>query len=204
MVHWAEDPAKTFDDALIAARKAVALDDTDSMAHANLGMLHVFRREFEDADLQLKKGIHLNPNDVKVLGIYGFYLTAVGNPDRAIEQLDLAVQHNPLEPSWITRVRGIAYLTAGRYDDAISVLKSIEAPINLVRWWLAASYAHAGRLDEARAILEEFFQVAEQEMVEFPGRTLSAWKTVSNGMEYRKQTDLDHLFNGFRKVGMLE
>ncbi len=99
--------------------------------------------------------------------------------------------------------RGIAYFTSGRYKDAIVDLRSIKSPINEVRGWLAASYAQAGRLDEARATLEEFLHIAEQEMTVFPGRNLSAWEVYWHGaIEYKNETQFDHLYDGLRKAGL--
>jgi hypothetical protein len=71
--------------------------------------------------------------------------------------------------------------------------------------WLAASYAHAGRLQEARAMLEEFLRVAESDMAVFPGRRLKDWESYWHGaLEYQEQKDFDHLFDGLRKAGPQE
>jgi hypothetical protein len=74
-----------------------------------------------------------------------------------------------------------------------------------VRGWLAASYAGAGRLDEARATLEEFLRVAEDDMAVFPGRKLAAWEEYWHGaIEYRDDADFEHLYDGLRKAGMTD
>ena len=130
---------------------------------------------------ELEEALRLNPNDAKVLGINANYLIAIGESEKATELLDGLARINPLEPAWITRLKAIAYLTVGRYRDAVSLLKSLESPTNLVRGWLASSLANAGRLDEAREMLEEFLRVAEREMVAFPGRSLAAWRSAWRG-----------------------
>jgi tetratricopeptide (TPR) repeat protein len=99
--------------------------------------------------------------------------------------------------------RGIAYFTARRYDEAITALKLVRNPINEVRAWLAASYAQAGRLDEAKAALDEFIRVARSDMAVFPGRTLKDWEPYWHAMfEYQDQKDFDHLYEALRKAGM--
>ncbi len=109
---------------------------------------------------------------------------------------------NPLEPSWVRWLRGAAGFTAKRYDEAIADLRSIRGPFNEVRGWLAASYAGAGRLDEARATLEEFLRVAEEDMAVFPGHKLAAWETYWHGaMEYQNESDFEHLYDALRKAG---
>ena len=99
--------------------------------------------------------------------------------------------------------RGIACFTARRYDEAIAALRQARNSINEVRGWLAASYAHAGRLEEARATLQEFLQIAEAAMAVFPGRRLKDWEPYWHGaFWYRDQNDFDHLFAALRKAGL--
>ena len=114
MVCWTPDLDNTFVEAFKTAQQAVALDDTDSMVHAHLCMLHIYRREFEQAGHRIETAIRLNANDAKALGIHGFNLCAIGVPERAIELFAQLARFNPVEPGWITRVKGIAYLTASR------------------------------------------------------------------------------------------
>ena len=203
MAHWVDDRDRAFTDAMNAEKTALALDDADSRVHCQLGMLHLYRREFDEAGQYFEKAIRLNPNDFQAMGLHGYYLAVIGEPERGLEQFDRALRLNPLEPSWIRWLRGIAYFTAERYDDAIADLRLIETPFNEVRGWLAASYAQAGRLDDARATLEEFLRVAEPEMSVFPGRDLGAWDAYWHGaIEYRSEADFDRLYEGLRKAGL--
>jgi tetratricopeptide (TPR) repeat protein len=167
-------------------------------------MLHIYRREFDEGGYRIEQALRLNPNDAKVLGIYGNYLIAIGDSTRAIEQFDTLRHLNPIEPAWITRLEAIAYMTASRYEDAISVLKSLESPTNLARGWLTASLANSGRLKEAREMLEEFLSVAEREMVVSPGRSLTAWKTAWRGIPYKNSEDDERFFEGLRKAGLTD
>ena len=92
---------------------------------------------------------------------------------------------------------GLAHNDGLQNDDPTS--------INEVRGWLAASYAHAGRLQEARATLEEFLRIAESDMAVFPGRRLKDWEPYWHGaFEYRDQKDFDHLFDALREAGLEE
>ena len=105
-------------------------------------------------------------------------LTAIGQPDAAIEQVDLARRHNPFDLSWVPWVQGITLFTARRYKEAIDVFNQIPEPINEIRGWLAASYAQAGRLTEAERSLDEFLRVAKHDMAVYPGDRLEDWKQV--------------------------
>ncbi len=203
MAHWVDDRDRAFTDAMNAAQTAVALDDTDGRVQGQLGMLHLFRREFDEAGQCFRQALRLNPNDFQIIGLHGFYLTAIGDHDHAIEQFDRAMRLNPIEPSWIKWIRGIAYFTGEKFEDAINDLRSIEKPMNEVRGWLAASYALVGRIDEARAMIAEFLRIAEQEMAVFPGRELEAWQPYWHGaIEYKNEADFDRLYEGLRTAGL--
>ena len=85
------------------------------------------------------------------------------------------------------------------------MLRQARDPVNEVRGWLAASYAHAGRLQEEKAMLQEFLRVAESDMAVFPGHRLKDWVSYWHGnFEYQDQKDFDHLFDALRKAGLPE
>ena len=203
MAHWVDDREKSLAIAYDSAKKAVALDDTDGTAYSALGMCHIYHREYDDARYCFERALMLNPNDCHSLRRFGFYLTAVGRIDEALTNFDQSARINPLQPEWVDWMRGITFFTARRYDEAIMSLRTIQDPINEVRGWLTASYAGAGRLDEARAMLEEFFRVAEQDMAVFPGRKLTAWEPFWHGaIEYQSDADFEHLYDALRKAGL--
>ena len=201
MERWADDLDKVFAEAFDAARQALARDDTDSMAHAHLGMLHMYRREFDEGGLRFAEALRLNPNDSRALGLYGLFLAAVGRAEEGIAQFE---RLNPLRPGWLNRLKGIACFSAGRYADAIAAFRANEAPINQERGWLAASHAQAGQLEEARAHLQSFLCVAEKEMAVLPGPRVGAWRSCWRPIEYQHDRDFDRLFDGLRLAGLPE
>ncbi len=199
---WVADRAKALNDAYEAAQRAVLLDDAECRARWLLGNMHIYRREFDQARAQLRRAIALNPNDVEARGIYGFLLIAVGEVDAALEQFDLAKRHNPFEFDWMIWYRGIALFTARRYEEAIAALKQVGHVSNEVRFWLTVCYGAAGR-PEARASLEEFLAVAEQQMARFPGRDLAAWEPhLQAVIEYRDPAEFEHLRGALRAAGL--
>src|SRR5918996_6162506 len=99
MERWADDLDKVFAVALDAARAALARDDTDSMVQAHLGMLHMYRREFDEAGLRFAEALRLNPNDSRALGLYGLYLAAIGRAEQAVEQFEQGERLKPPRPN---------------------------------------------------------------------------------------------------------
>ena len=204
MEFWVDERDRVFGEAFDAAREALARDETDSMVQAHLGMLHVYRREFDEAGIRFAEALRLNPNDSRALGLYGLFLAAIGRAEQAIEQFEHAERLNPLRPGWLNRLKGIAYFSAARYAEAITAFRACGAAINQERGWLAASCAQAGRLDEARAHLQSFLCIAEKEMTVLPGRTVGAWRSCWRPIEYQHDPDFDRLFDGLRKAGLRE
>ena len=203
MAFWTADPRHSLAKSYEMVQRAIELDETDSFAHTIMASVHWFRRDFDQARTEHLEGIERNPNDFLARRFYGMFLAGTGDPGAAIEQIDLAKRLNPFDTKWVPWNRGIAYFTARRYDEAITALKQVRNPINEVRAWLAASYAQAGRLDEAKAALDEFMRVARSDMAVFPGRTLKDWDSYWHAMfEYQDQEDFDHLYQALRKAGM--
>jgi hypothetical protein len=85
----------------------------------------------------------------------------------------------------------------------ITVLSQIPELINEIRGWLAASYANAGRLSEAKASLTEFLRTARSDMDIYLGDRMKDWEPYWHGaIEYKDQRDFDHLFDALRKAGL--
>lgn len=200
---WTADRAQALEQAIVLARRAVSLDERDSRTRTLLGFALLYRREFEESRAQLRAATALNPNDEDAHAIYGVLLTSVGDHDAALEQFEIIRRHNPFEFNWVTVCRGIAFFTARRYEEAIDTLIRLPQPNNEVRCWLAASYAKADRLIEARATLAEFLAEAERDMAAFPGCSLECWKPHLRGfMEYRDPRDFEHLLDALRVAGL--
>ncbi len=205
MCHWAEAPDDSFECAFASAKKALSADDSDSLTHAILGELYLFRREYEQAQIHLDRALALNPNDADAIGIMGFLLTCLGRPQEGIQHFRTAKRLNPYQPDWCMFCWrfGIAQYTAGDYETAVTCMKEIVSPINDVCAWLAASYAQAGRLDEARSAMEEFLRSAEAKAATFPGPSLADWKAHwANFFPFKSDKDFEHLLGGLRKAGL--
>ncbi|HUG99663.1 MAG TPA: BTAD domain-containing putative transcriptional regulator [Gammaproteobacteria bacterium] len=203
--HWSETPEELFASAFDAAKRALASDASDSLTHAILGEFYLFHREYEHAMIHLQRALALNPNDADAFGIMGFLLTCLGRPQEGIQHFKTAKRLNPYQPDWCMFCWrfGMAQYTAGAYEAAITCMKEIVTPINDVRGWLAASYALAGRPDEAQRTMTEFLHHAEGEMRAFPGHRLEAWNNHwKTFFPYRDKDDLKHLLDGLRRAGL--
>jgi adenylate cyclase len=77
MACWTADREKALGKAYELAQRAVVLDETDSFAHCMLGIVHWFRREYDEAQSETEQAIDLNPNDATARRYYGLFLAAM-------------------------------------------------------------------------------------------------------------------------------
>lgn len=198
MQGWTRNPQRSLDRALEFAQKALSLGDTDSLAHAALGEILASQGRFSEAKGHLEKALSLNPNDVEAAAIYG---SIVGG-ERGLERLGFAERLDPCSFVWIPWVKGAILFELRRYDEAIASFVKVNSRITSVRGWLAASFAQAGRLDEARAALQEFLKAARDDLARIPDNA-EEWRFYwQREAQYEHEEDFQHLCEGLRKAGL--
>ncbi len=154
-------PEEAFPMAKEAARKAVALDDGLSAAHAAYAdVLHEYDWNWAEAEREYKRALALNPSSATGHRLYTEYLTHAGHYDEALSEIQQAQQLDPL--SLITQAMVcFVYNHWRQYDNAI---QACERTIDLDRSFVPAHYflaeAYTGKrmypqaLNELRAAAE--------------------------------------------------
>jgi len=118
---WGEGPIESHKRLGEAARKAVAADDRNPMAHTVLGIFELFSGRHEEARRSLRRALELNPNSEFARGYLGVSHAFGGDYDAALQHLDEAIRLRPrglLVVIWHL-CKGWAALLAGRYEDAV-------------------------------------------------------------------------------------
>ncbi|HEV8445415.1 MAG TPA: protein kinase [Gemmatimonadaceae bacterium] len=134
-----------------AARRALALDSTQSQAHVALAMMHAHAWEWDAAGDEFRRALALDPTDASAHTQYARYLISVGRPQDALTQLRTAQQLDPVSgvaPAWMID----AQLLLGRVDEAIAQGKAtyeIDSTLVPSIELSALAYAAAKRYDEA-------------------------------------------------------
>ena len=141
---------ETLDEASSTANMALSLDETDAWVHEAMGLVAFRRRDWDLAGEHFERAIGLNPNDVNIAGDRAQWLLYVGRPDEALRCLDSALQRDPYPPTWFWEVRGHILYHLKRYDKAIVALRNVHAHPFWIHVFLAAAYARAGQLENAR------------------------------------------------------
>jgi adenylate cyclase len=105
------------------------------------------------------RALALNPNYARGWYISGVLRLWAGQPDIAIEQVEASLRLSPrarIGPSLNIQI-GAAHFFSRRFDEAVpKLLLAIQEDPSLPLSYqlLAACYAHMGRLDDARKVIE--------------------------------------------------
>jgi adenylate cyclase len=193
----AESPEETLADAFAAARTAVSLDDKDAMAHWALGRVYTQMGESEAAVAELETALAINPSFAHAHFSLGWALVLAGRMEEALPRFDQALRLNPHDPSLWTFFTGraVALILLHRYAEAADDARhSARQPsANFLAWaMLASALGHLGETDEARAALEQIYQLRSDFSGALIGRLL----------RFRNETDRACLLDGLRKAGL--
>jgi adenylate cyclase len=169
---WTQDP-HALERSLELVQKALALDDSHPSAHVILGRILVEQRQFDAAVAETNRGITLAPNEAG-----NNYCLASGNSDWAAETMnwsgrpadgleiaEKAMRRDPANGDFHLMAIGMAYYQMGRPAEAIPALQRFTEAYPFfgeAREFLAASYAEAGMIKEARAEAAELMKFSPE------------------------------------------
>ena len=135
--------------------KALSLDPSIAYIHQWYGESLSTRGRHDDAVAETKQAAALDPLSAEMVTSLGFVLTNARRYDEAMAALNAAMamgSDSTLAQLDLARVHRFV----GRADLAIEVSrKMVESGDPLGETFLAVSYAHAGRIPEARAIVRK-------------------------------------------------
>jgi adenylate cyclase len=157
--NWAEDPETARQNAVDLARRAlqVACDDPAVIATAAM-LLAVFGEDIGTMTALANRALALNPSFARGWYHSGFLSLMAGNPDRALESAEVSLRLSPrARIGAVHTVIGASHFLSQRFDEALAklLLALEETPNFPVPYrYLAACYAHMGRLDQARHVVE--------------------------------------------------
>jgi TolB-like protein len=181
-------------EALALAKKALSLDEADAWSHNAMAFAYLFTGQRELAGIHFDRAVALNPMDVRITSSRALWLDFAGRGNEAVQSLDADLRRDPFPPAWFWNSRGIALFQARRYEEAIQALNRLTRSYPWDQYYLAASYAHLGLMERARACAAEILRAR-------PGFTLGQ---VGLTETFKDPADLEHLLDGLRKAGLPE
>jgi TolB-like protein/class 3 adenylate cyclase/predicted ATPase len=155
---WSEDPAADRRKGADFARRALAVagDDPGILVHA-AEALSYFGEDIDAMMALVDRALALNPNFARGWHVSGVLRMEAGQPDIAISHVEISLRLSPrARVGTSLTIMGMCHFFARRFDEAVlKLLLAIqEDPSFPIPYrFLAACYAHIGRLEEAREIV---------------------------------------------------
>ena len=158
-------PKDCFPQAEAAAKKALALDDTSSSAHAALASLKGLNGfDYPGAISEYERALQLNPNDATAHQWFANdTLANVGQNERELTEMKRAVELDPLSLI-INSNLGLAYIHLGRLDEAIAQLRKtveMDGGFYYARYGLGLALELKGDIPEAIAEYQKAIAITE-------------------------------------------
>ena len=196
---WSESPREDLEKAFELAQKAISVDDTFPPAHMVLAAVYMTQGKHDEALVAANRAATLAPGDSWMLLRLGIQFHWVGRGEEAVATIRKSIELNPMylhgrNPTYLDFM-GMAYFTAGLYEESILNLKKAIEKFGSLRTrdpFMIASLSMLGRMDEAR-------EAARQWLKFEPTFTLSSWP---HPRLYKKPEDRERLFNALRKAGL--
>jgi adenylate cyclase len=194
---WGDEPAESHARLGEAARKAVAIDESDAMAHTSLAIFDLFSGRHEEARRRLNRALDLDPNSMFARGYLGVSYGFGGDREAALSNLEEALRLSPRGPLVVIwyLCKGWAALTAERYEEAIEFATQAgeaNSEFSDIYAVLASANGNLGRATAAVAALNELLR-------RMPELTVSDERL---NRPFMRVADRERFLEGLRKAGM--
>ena len=157
---WLPDGRGAIDEALRMAERSINLDESLAIGHQVLASVLIGFRRYDEAMAAAERSFQLAPGDFSANSQVGQTFAFAGRYEEALPYLDRAQRLSPRDPMiyWVFQSRSIALFGLQRYEESIAAAQRVSR--QLPEWvyahaMRAAGLAAVGRLDEARAALDE-------------------------------------------------
>ncbi len=196
-VHWqqvwagasgsAADTADTVEAGLVAARRAIAIDSGDHLAHLWSGMLLLYADQHDAGLANLRRAHELNPNDALTLSLLGHVVAGAGEAALGMQHVKDALRLSPRDALRWSFLHSLSWacFAAGNYPSAIeSAQRAIgEAPrFYPPRIGLVVSRVGLGETNEA---MSEFGVLRELAPQAVAARLAGHWMCADRALAQR-------------------
>jgi len=151
-----------------AFQKAIGINPNYATAHQWYSFFLILQDRAEESIKEQKLALELDPLSLIINKGLGHRMVLAGQHQKAIEVLSQTLEIDPdFAPAY--RDMAFAYLELGNHSEALKALektKTITGDLRSMNTYaLGYGYGIAGKTDEAREILEEYKQIAEESYV---------------------------------------
>jgi TolB-like protein len=190
--------------ALQYAAKAEELDDLDPVVQLVLGRTHVYRRDFAVGRRRLARAQELCPSHADVLMQMAPLWAYLGEAETALDMAAKAFRLNPLHDGWYYFVGFMPFFVARRLEEALAILQaSPPGQIFEQEALLAATLAHLGRVEEARARAPAFLADVRRDIAGAAELTRGeAFQLILDANPFARPEDRAFLVDGLLMAGL--
>ena len=137
-MHYGADADAARAAAMQAIRRGLELDPQDAAAHATLGHILGMAGDLPRAKAEFETALRLNPSDAGILTNYAGWASTFGDPERGAQAADRAMRLNPNYSVSAAGFFRLAYLMAGRYEDALRLVEREDPQTRTRGGWVQA------------------------------------------------------------------
>ncbi|MEP3706031.1 adenylate/guanylate cyclase domain-containing protein [Tateyamaria sp.] len=159
IIGLADDPAVEFDESRRLVAKALSMQEWGD-PYTLIALIESATGNYDEANTAATRAIKLSPGGADANAIGGVALFQSGDTKRGIEHMLKGMRLEPDYPEWLPGALYPALLEDGKYDDVISLTKSVlgrdmrDARAHPQAYaGLVAAYALKGDLENARQIV---------------------------------------------------
>jgi adenylate cyclase len=160
---WTDSPVRSLAEQLRAAEQCIKLDNTEAGCHWALAWAYSVSGQRDQAIAAARLAVEFQPSFAEAHQALGLFLIMTGRYDEGIAHQEKAIRLSP--KSWLTsycmHCISLGHFGAGRYEESVeweqrALQRTPDYWISLGT--LASSYAHLGRMKEARSTLKRMLQ----------------------------------------------
>ena len=139
----------------------IAMKNPTSLAHQVASGLLLFKRQYNDAIAEAERAIASDPNDPGGHIVMADILMMAGRPAEALGFLSKAKRLDPNLPGVYLFAEGLARFCLGQLEETVNLIEralTYNPEVRPMAVPLIAAYAHLGRKQEARALMEDLLK----------------------------------------------
>jgi tetratricopeptide (TPR) repeat protein len=178
------------------------MQDPTPLAYWIASDIHRASRRYQEAITEATRAIALDANDP--IGYYAMAnaLIWAGNPVGGAEFIKKAMRLDPYYPADYLYFLGKAQFFKGRFDEAAATLEEVKRRFPDYDWtffYLAATYGHQGREQEAKSAIKTF----NKRMTNAGASTIRSLQWIDS-FPFKERKDVERLREGLRIAGVPE
>ena len=192
---WSDDPDSSLPLGKRYAEQAIEQNPKEPLARLVAAWAAIYEKDLDRAKSEAENALSLNPNLAMAYNTLGGIHSYSGQPLEAIPMIERAMRLDPASNHQYVHFLGMAYLLAGKYETAATLLRQrifLVPETDFSRAALASALGHLGQLDEARRIWRELMDINQKYSF-----------SEHFGRQPFRQEDVERVAEGLAKAGLL-